>query len=518
MKSLIKWVGGKNKLFNIIEVNNILSDLKYSRIVEPFCGSCSLTFLLKPSRALLNDINFPLINFYRQIQSNYEDTIEHIKYYNSNELNNKESYNEIRNKFNSIINDPVDLSEFAAIFLYLNKRSFNGIYRVNSKGFYNVPYKKYNGGIYNEDLFNEIHEYLSNNDIIFMNVDYKNLLSEIEIYDFVYLDPVYHISDTSKFVSYDKNPINHEELYNFCSDIDNMCIQFMQSNSPSEYIINLYKGFEMSTFKINRQMRSGKGLTTSNDKPNEIIIYNFPTGNKRKYALFLYTCKSINIDNCIFSSKTIKEYNNHFKTSSEKELRLLFYIPQYNYLPKWYIRRGLSIIPIQNGKYTIINKCIYKKINYNNFTKVYEEKYTIIPDILKDSYSEQSKLSLIYINGFIDKYFDDKFWYIYVGRKYCSENSFKINNNEIKYNSVQYEIDGIFESENKIIIVEVKNSTINNFNIRQLYFALNDIKTNKKIIPLLIIFGKNSEIYFIEFDINKNMDTKIVNQFMINIV
>lgn len=290
---IVKWAGGKSKIEN--EFKELYNKVEPELYIDLFSGSLTLPLLTLPKKAIFNDINFPLINCYKMIKKYPNLLITNLEKYNHKDYNTKEKFNEIREKFNILKHKEFNKKEkitqsveLATIFLYLNKRSFNGLYRENSSGLYNVPYREYNSDIFNKDNILKLSKYLNENDIKLTN---KNIF-DIDIIEIikkeninfekvlVYLDPPYYPSKKSKFTGYSKVPFNVDEqvrLKKLCDILHKNKIKFILSNSPCDEIKDLYKNYQQKCLYIGRQMRSGKGKSkvfNDKDEPNEILIYN----------------------------------------------------------------------------------------------------------------------------------------------------------------------------------------------------------------------------------------------------
>lgn len=284
MKSPIKWAGGKSKL--IPHIKELIKDLKIKRYVDLFSGSLAIPLEINFKKYVLNDINFIVINLYKIIKSNINELIILLEDLNKKENNNKIKFQEIKDEFNILkfkknlkIKDKIRL---AGIFIYLNKRSFNGLYRENKKGIYNVPYRENKSNIFDKELFINLSKYFNNNNIIFTNYSFEDFdISCFKKNDLVYLDPPYYPSKKSKFTSYSKEGFTikqQEKIAELCNELNNKNIKFILSNSPCSEIENLYKKYNQKKIYIGRQMRSSQGKSDvyqSKNEPNEILIWNF---------------------------------------------------------------------------------------------------------------------------------------------------------------------------------------------------------------------------------------------------
>jgi DNA adenine methylase len=216
-----------------------------------------------------------------------------LEIYNKQEYNNKIEFNKIREDYNCIkLKDKLTKNEkikFASYFIYLNKRSFNGLYRENKSGLYNVPYRKYNSDIFHKEKIIELSNFLNNHDVKIKN----NNIFDIGLFDIikkykidnsnilVYLDPPYYPSKKSKFTSYNKEIFNineQEKLKDLCDKLNQDNIKFIMSNSPCDEVKKLYQNYQQKELYIGRQMRSGQGISqvySEKNKSNEILIWNF---------------------------------------------------------------------------------------------------------------------------------------------------------------------------------------------------------------------------------------------------
>lgn len=222
MKPLIKYPGGKRK-----ETPQIIKYFpKYEgRYIEPFLGGGALYFYLEPMNAIVNDINYNLMNFYNAVKSNYYQLKEEIqvieRIYRENQLDengndlNEKLYYKLRGMYNGIIKAEYSQS---ALYYFINKTAFGGMIRYNKKGEFNVPFGRYKS--INSDLLTEQHHHLLANTQIY-NKDYRDILNLTHNGDFVFFDPPYDCT----FSDYGNNEYkdgfnesNHRQLANdFCN-------------------------------------------------------------------------------------------------------------------------------------------------------------------------------------------------------------------------------------------------------------------------------------------------------------
>ncbi len=269
VKPFLKWVGGKRQL--LPEIQNFIPQ-QVDRYVEPFMGGAAVFFHLAPEKALLNDINAELVNCYNVIKSSPNELIMALRKH----VYNTEYYNEIR-FLDRAEGGLLALSEIARAsrFIYLNRTGFNGLYRVNSKGFFNVPMGSYkNPRIVNEEGIFACARCLQSAEIT--NMSFEEILTGTRAGDFVYLDPPYiPLSETSSFTSYAGGGFDMEaqiRLANAVRDIDSRGIRFLASNSYTDEIFSLYQGFRIIEVSANRAINS----KADGRKPvKEVLITNY---------------------------------------------------------------------------------------------------------------------------------------------------------------------------------------------------------------------------------------------------
>ena len=272
--SFLKWAGGKKRLVSILFK---LAPNNMENYYEPFLGSGAFFFYLsqttKKFQAVLSDSNSELINVYKQLRDNTNELIEILSEYQANYYKNREKYYYfIRDEYvtkNSI--------ELAARFIFLNKSCYNGLYRVNRLGNFNVPHGRYiNPKICNKEKLIDCSELLRISDATILCDTYKSIISKCENNDFIYLDPPYFpISKTSNFTDYTKECfgiLEHNELAKEFERLSNIGAKVILSNSNSEYIKSLYKKYYI--IKI-------RSLRNINCNPNkrkdhyDLIILNY---------------------------------------------------------------------------------------------------------------------------------------------------------------------------------------------------------------------------------------------------
>lgn len=268
----VKWVGGKRQIIDILQ--NHLPE-QYDRYFEPFIGGGALLFHIQPKKATVNDINQQLINTYQWIKFDVELVIRLLCIFDNIDCN-KDYYYTLRDLYNQKINLRIFDAEAAALMIWINKRCFNGLYRVNKNGFFNVPYNnKVSGVSADKDNLRNISKYLNTNDIQILNLDFEQSLSDIHHNDFVYFDSPYDpISNTANFTQYNKNGFtqsDHCRLYHVFKSLDNIGVKCMLSNHDTELIRNLYRNFNIQNINVKRSINRNSSLRTG----QELIITNY---------------------------------------------------------------------------------------------------------------------------------------------------------------------------------------------------------------------------------------------------
>lgn len=294
-KPFLKWAGGKTQLIepirNALPKNFTDSNFTY---IEPFVGSGAILFWVLnnfPSlkKAVINDVNEDLINVYRTIASNPKELISILEIFenefhlledieNSDE-NKKEYYYKKRELYNT---RSTEKSTQAALFIFLNRTCFNGLYRVNSKNGFNVPAGRYKKPtICNTENIFAVHEALQKVEILCG--DYEETVSLASENTLFYLDPPYKpLTETSNFNSYAKDNFGDEEqirLYEFCKKLDNLGYNWILSNSDvkgkaenEDFFDELYSDFLITRVEAKRSINS---KSEKRGKINELLISNF---------------------------------------------------------------------------------------------------------------------------------------------------------------------------------------------------------------------------------------------------
>ena len=269
IRPIVKWAGGKTQLLDRLKDR---MPKKYGSYYEPFIGGAALLLDVQPKKAHINDINSELINTYSQIRDDAPSVKTLLKYLDDNH-DGEEYYYKKRDEFNIKIQKKEYDSYMAALFIYLNKHCFNGLYRVNSKGLFNVPYNnKDHGSSYNDENINALSDYLKNVEIV--NGDFESCAKKAKKGDFVFFDSPYAPLNPTSFESYTKEGFSkedHERLANLFKELDKKGVYCMLTNHNTELINELYKDYNIEVVPVHRNINS-KG---NSRKGEEVIITNY---------------------------------------------------------------------------------------------------------------------------------------------------------------------------------------------------------------------------------------------------
>ena len=272
-KPFVKWAGGKRQVIN--ELLKYVPD-EFDTYYEPFVGGGALLFELSPKKAVINDSNEELMNVYN-VLCNEEKFKKMCNLLNSYETKHSEEfYYNIRNKDRSktAFNRLSDYTR-AARTIYLNKACFNGLYRVNSKNEFNVPFgKKTYVNTYEGSNLITVSNYLTMNDVKILSVDFEVAVKDAKKGDFVYFDPPYD-SDTKSFTSYTETGFDKSEqtrLARVFKELDKKGVYVMLSNHSTVLVNELYKDYHIYTIEAKRNINAnGK----KRGKVEELIITNY---------------------------------------------------------------------------------------------------------------------------------------------------------------------------------------------------------------------------------------------------
>lgn len=272
-KPFVKWAGGKRQIMK--DIKKYIPD-NYSTYYEPFVGGGAVFFELAPKKAVLNDYNKELMNVFECIKDEirFEKMCNELNHHEAN--HSEEYYYKIRDldrdkkKFNKLVD-----YKRAARTIYLNKACFNGLYRVNSKNEFNVPYgKKEKVNTYEGQNLGIVHCILNFNDIELLSTDFEEAVKNAKKGDFIYFDPPYD-SDTSTFNSYTEDGFGKDEqvrLFELFEKLDKKGCYIMLSNHNTKLIRDLYKNYNINVIKAKRNINAN-GKKRGNVE--EVLITNY---------------------------------------------------------------------------------------------------------------------------------------------------------------------------------------------------------------------------------------------------
>lgn len=289
-KPFIKFLGGKRQLIGKLDSN--LPNNKFKTYIEPMVGGGALLFHILEKKefiekAVICDINEELINCYLSIKNNLNDLSVYLskiqdEYLKCDEIDKLNYFKIIKEIFNKRFENNIDKNLLSAYFIFLNKTCFNGMYRINRKNEFNVPF----GRIYTPKIFDE--ENLLSVNLVLQKVDilvgdYSNVISHIDNNSFVYIDPPYKpISKSSSFNHYHKNNFDDSEqirLSGFCKYINSTGSKFMLSNSDlknfeeNSFFDDIYSEFNIIRIDAKRLVNAKS--ENRNKTVKEIIVKNY---------------------------------------------------------------------------------------------------------------------------------------------------------------------------------------------------------------------------------------------------
>ena len=272
-KPIVKWAGGKRQI-----IDKLIECLprKYNNYYEPFIGGAALLLELMPEKAVINDVNSELLSIYRCLQNDnyYAELIELLK---EHELkHNEDYYYEIRNMDRDANFLNLSLPVRAARALYLNKSCFNGLYRVNAKGYFNVPSaRKEKVNTFEEENIKAVHDYFKNH-VTILEGDFVKAVENATKGDLVYFDPPYDpIENKESFTSYTKDDFGKDDqkrLADLFKELDKKGVYVMLSNHNTKFINELYSEYNIHVINARRMINAdskGRGNV------EEVIITNY---------------------------------------------------------------------------------------------------------------------------------------------------------------------------------------------------------------------------------------------------
>ncbi len=268
----VKWAGGKRQL--LPQIKERMPE-KYNNYYEPFVGGGAVLFELSPVNALINDINKALINVYKKICVQPKAFLNEVNRLDREMWEDgKAYYYAVREHYNDkLMRDEYDV-ELAALFVFINKHCFNGLYRVNGKGLFNVPYNQSRTASVEEKLIMNVSEALKG--VTIMDGDFESACTNAVKGDFVFFDSPYAPLNPTSFESYTKEGFDIESHRRLAMLYDNLTARgcyCMLTNHNTKFINELYgnKGYKIDVVSVKRFINSD----ASNRVGEEVIICNY---------------------------------------------------------------------------------------------------------------------------------------------------------------------------------------------------------------------------------------------------
>jgi DNA adenine methylase len=274
-KPFVKWAGGKRQL--IPEIEKHLPE-KFGSYYEPFLGGGALLFHLISEnhnlKGYVSDLNSDLVLAYVTIRDKIDDLLKSLQKHSENYFSNSKTY------YYSIRESvPKSQVEKVSRLLFLNRTCFNGLYRVNSKGKFNVPLGRYsNPNIVQEDNLRTVNQFLNNNKISIRCQDFATTVESVKKGDFVYFDPPYQpISKTANFTSYTNTNFGFNDLKRLAKVSNQLAkkgANVLLSNSSSKQVLDLFskKNWNITKIEANRAINSDSKKRTGH---YELLIKNY---------------------------------------------------------------------------------------------------------------------------------------------------------------------------------------------------------------------------------------------------
>ena len=272
VQPFLKWAGGKRQLLASIRP---LIPTKIDRYYEPFVGGGAVLFDLQPKLATINDCNAELVNCYTVIRDHPDELLLEVEKF----ANTREAFYDVRERDRNPDFVSLPPIERAARLLYLNKTCYNGLFRVNSQGQFNVPFGNYkNPLIADPAVIRAVSRYLNAGGVTLLNTDFGEALKYAKRGDFVYMDPPYDpVSDTSSFTGYNLNGFDRAEqcrLKEVCDTLTTRGVKVLLSNSDTPFIRELYSTSEYAIRTVQAR-RNINSVAAKRGKVDEVFILNY---------------------------------------------------------------------------------------------------------------------------------------------------------------------------------------------------------------------------------------------------
>jgi DNA adenine methylase len=275
VKPFLKWAGGKRQLIPTIVANHLPKEysIKANTYYEPFIGAGALLFALEPKKAVINDINAELINCYKVIRNSVDDLIDDL----GRHENESNYFYAIRAWDRNKDYKSKTLVQRASRIIFLNKTCYNGLFRVNSLGQFNVPFGRYkNPNILDASVLKAVSQYLNENEVKILNLDFQEAVQDAKKGDFVYFDPPYDpVTDSASFTGYYMNGFSKDEqtrLKATFDELDRRGCKVLLSNAYTQFIIDQYSGYQQIKISAIRAINSNP---RKRGRVDEILVKNY---------------------------------------------------------------------------------------------------------------------------------------------------------------------------------------------------------------------------------------------------
>lgn len=271
VRPFLKWAGGKRQI--LPELLKYAPKQPYKTYYEPFIGGGALLFALQRRRIIMNDSNSELINCYRVVK----DAVEELILALSQHCNTEEHYYAVRDWDRSPDYARRSLVERAARIIYLNKTCYNGLFRVNSQGQFNVPFGRYvDPNIVDAGVLRAVSAYLNNCEVTILNSDFSDAVNDAKRGDFIYFDPPYDpVSDTASFTGYDINGFGKDKqmrLKEVFDELNERGCKVLLSNAYTPFVTDLYQQYSQVKIEASRAINSN---AQKRGKVDEILVMNY---------------------------------------------------------------------------------------------------------------------------------------------------------------------------------------------------------------------------------------------------
>lgn len=273
-KPIVKWAGGKRQI-----IDKLLEHMpeKYNNYYEPFIGGGALLFELMPTKAIINDVNQELLAIYKCLASEEDFKLMISELEKHEKMHSEEYYYKVREEDRDPLFIENPIWKRASRAIYLNKSCFNGLYRVNSNGYFNVPSgKKEKVQTYDKDNIIKLHNYFMTGSVEILEGDFERAVESAKRGDFVYFDPPYDpYEEKDSFTSYTKFNFTKDDqkrLASLFKELTKKGVYVMLSNHNTKYINELYSGFNIYVINAKRMINAdskGRGNV------EEVIITNY---------------------------------------------------------------------------------------------------------------------------------------------------------------------------------------------------------------------------------------------------